>query len=65
MRQPVYNTSIVRIGYYTEAVIQIFKRYTETRLLYVGIISCINTDSQRMNKTEYGLPVFIKSLYTI
>ena len=56
--------SIVRIRYYTEAVIQIFKTYTESRICcYVAIISRIFTDSYGMNKREYGLHVFIESLY--
>ena len=58
-RQPVHDIiSILR--YYTETVIQIFKRYTKTHMrCYIGIISCIQTDSHRMNKREYGLHVFI------
>ena len=64
-RQPVYDIiSIVRIRYYTETVIQIFKTYTKTRIrCYIGIISRILADSYRVNKREYGLHVFIESLY--
>ena len=64
-RQPVDNIIlIVRILYYTETVIQIFKIYTETRIrCYIGIISRILADTYRMNKREYGLHVFIESLY--
>ena len=63
-RQPVYDIiSIVRIWYHTETF-QIFKTYTETRIrCYIGIISRILTDSNRVNKREYGLNVFIESLY--
>ena len=64
-RQPVYDIiSIVRIRYYTETVIQIFKTYTETRIrCYIGIISRILTDSYRISKREYRLHLFIESLY--
>ena len=64
-RQAVYEIiSIVRIRYYTETVIQIFKTYTETCIrCYSGIISRILADSYRVNKNEYGLRVFIESLY--
>ena len=64
-RQPVYDIiSIVRIRYYTETVIQIFKTYTETRIrCYIGIIFCILADSYLMNKREYGLHEFIESSY--
>ena len=55
---------IVKIWYYIETVIQIFKTYTVTRILcYIGIISRILTDSYRRNKKEYGLYVFIESLH--
>ena len=55
----------MRIRYYTETVIQIFKTYTENRIcFYIGIISRILTDSYRVNKREYGLRVFIESLYS-
>ena len=55
----------MRIRYYTETVIQIFKTYTENRIcFYTGIISRILTDSYRVNKREYGLRVFIESLYS-
>ena len=51
--------SIVRIRYYTETVIQIFKTYTETRMrCYIGIISRILSDLYGVNKREYGLHVF-------
>ena len=54
----------MRIRYYTETVIQIFKTYTKTRIrCYIGIISRILADSYRVNKREYGLHVFIESLY--
>ena len=51
-RQPAYDIiSIVRIRYYTETVIQIFKTYTETRIrCYIGIISRILADSYRVKK---------------
>ena len=64
-RQPVYDIiSIVRIRYYTETTIQIFKTYTETRIrCYIGIMSRILTDSYRVNKREYGFNVFTESLY--
>ena len=64
-RQPVYDIiSTVRIQYCTETVNQIFKIYIETRLrCYIGIISRILADSYRVNKREYGLHVFIESLY--
>ena len=64
-QHPVYDIiSIVRIRYYTETVIQIFKTYTKTRIrCYIGIISRILADSYRVNKREYGLHVFIESLY--
>ena len=64
-RQPVDDIiSIVRIQYYTETVIQIFKIYTKTRIrCYIGIIFRILADTYRMNKREYGLHVFIESLY--
>ena len=40
------------------------KTYTETRIrCYIGIISRILTDSYRGNKREYGLHVFMESLY--
>ena len=63
--QPVYYIiSIVRIRYYTETVIQIFKTYTVTRTrCYTGIISGILVDLYGMNKRECGLYVFIESLY--
>ena len=43
-RQPVYDIiSIVRIQYYTETVIQIFKTYTGTRVrCYIVIFSQIH-----------------------
>ena len=65
-QQPLYYIiSLVRIRYYIETVIQIFKTYTETRLRrYISIISRILADSYRMNKKEYGLYVFIESLYS-
>ena len=64
-RQPVYDIiSIVRIRYYTETVIQIFKTYTKTRIrCYIGIISRILTDSYQVNKRKYRLHVFMESLY--
>ena len=64
-RQPVYEIiPVVRIRYYREAVIQIFKTSTETRIrCYIGIFSCILTDSYKMNKREYRLHVFIEYLY--
>ena len=64
-QQTVYDiASIVRIRYYTETVIQMFKMYTETRIRpYIGIVSRIYTDSNRANKREYGLHVFMESLY--
>ena len=41
-----------------------YSKYTETRILrYIGIISRILTDLYRLNKREYGLHVFIESLY--
>ena len=41
-----------------------FETYTVTRIhCYMGIISRILTDSNRMNKREYRLYVFIESLY--
>ena len=66
-RQPAYDIiSIVRIRYYTETVIQIFKTYTETRIrCYIGIISRILADLYRVNRSisrEYGLHLFIESL---
>ena len=53
-RQPAYNIiSIVRIQYYTENVIQIFKIYIETRIrCYIGTIFRILADSYRVNKRE-------------
>ena len=52
------------ILYYTETVIKIFKTYTKTRIrCYIGIISRFLADSYDMNKREYGLHVFIESLY--
>ena len=55
----------MRIRYYTDTTIQIFKTYTETHICcYIGIISRILTDSYRVNKREYGLRVFIESLYS-
>ena len=64
-RQPVYDIiSIVRIRYYTETVIQIFKTYSKTRIrFYIGIISRILADLYRVNKREYWLHVFIEPLY--
>ena len=64
-RQSVYEIiPVVRIRYYREAVIQIFKTSTETRIrCYIGIFSCILTDSYKMNKREYRLHVFIEYLY--
>ena len=64
-QQPINDIiSIVKIWYYTETVIKIFKTYTETRIrCYIGIISRILTDSYRVNKSECGLHVFIESLY--
>ena len=64
-RQPVYKIiPVVRIQYYTEVVIQIFKTSTETRIrCYIGIFSRILTDSYKMNEREYRLHVFIESLY--
>ena len=64
-QQTVYDiVSIVRTQYYTETVIQMFKMYTETRIRpYIGIVSRIYTDSNRANKREYGLHVFMESLY--
>ena len=64
-RQPVCDIiSIVRIRYYTGTVIQIFKTYTETCIrCYIGVISRILADSYLVNKREYGLHVFIESLY--
>ena len=57
--------SIVRIRYYTETVVQIFKTYTETRMrCYIGIISRILSDLYGVNKREYGLHVF-SSLYAM
>ena len=54
----------MRIRYYTETVIQIFKTYTESCIrCCIRIISRILTDSYRGNKREYGLHVFIESLY--
>ena len=54
----------MKIWYYIETVIQIFKTYTVTRILcYIGITSRILTDSYRMNKKEYGFYVFIESLH--
>ena len=63
-QQPINDIiSIVKIWYYTETVIQLFKTYTETRIrCYIGINSRIFPDSYRMNKREYGLHVFIESL---
>ena len=45
-QQTVYDiASIVRIRYYTETVIQMFKMYTETRIRpYIGIVSRIYAD---------------------
>ena len=63
-RQPVYNIiSIVKIRYYKETVIQIVKTYRTSIRCSIGIISRILADSYQMNKTEYGLHVFIESLY--
>ena len=55
-RQPAYNIiSIVRIQYYTENVIQIFKIYIETRIrCYIGTIFRILADSYRVNKGNTG-----------
>ena len=54
----------MRIRHYTATVIQIFKIYTVTRIrCYIGIISHTATDSYRMNKTDYGLRLFIESSY--
>ena len=45
--------SIVRIQYYIETIIQIFKIHTETRVrCYIGLISCILAGTYRMNKRE-------------
>ena len=68
MSRGLYTTadiiSIMRIQYYTETVIQIFKTYAEARIrCFVGIISRILTDSYQVNKKEYGQHVFIESLY--
>ena len=54
--QPVYDIiSLVRIRYYTETIIQIFKRYTKTRVRsYIGIISRILVDSYYVNKRNTG-----------
>ena len=53
----------MRIRYYTDTTIQIFKTYTETHICcYIGITSRILTDSYRVNKREYELHVFIESL---
>ena len=41
-----------------------YSKHTETRLRrYIGIISRILTDLYQLNKREYGLHVFIESLY--
>ena len=63
--QPVYGIVLfVRIQYYTETVIQIFKTYIVTRTrCYIGIISRILSDSYRMNKSKYGLHVLTEPLY--
>ena len=38
--------------------------YRNSKCSYIGIISRILTDSYRVNKREYGLRVFIESLYS-
>ena len=49
---------------FTEDVIQICKTYTETPIrCYIGIASCILTDSYRMNKREYVLHVFLSEKF--
>ena len=54
----------MRIRYYAETVIQIFKTYSKTRIrFYIGIISRILADLYRVNKREYWLHVFIEPLY--
>ena len=64
-RPPVYDIIlIVRIPYYTETVIQTFKARSVTPVrCYIGIVSRNLTDSSRLDKREYGLHVFIESLY--
>ena len=58
------NCKNIIIRYYTETVIQIFKTYTETPIrCYIGIISRILAYSYDMNKREYGLDIFLESLY--
>ena len=55
---------MMKIRYYTENVIQIFKIYTKSRIrCYIGIISRILADTYRVNKREYGLHVFTEFLY--
>ena len=54
---------VLKIRYYTKTVVQIFKTYTVTRIhRYIGIISGILTDSDRMNKVKYELHAFLESL---